>query len=429
MANAANVRSLSCPNCGGTVQLRGMGRSLSVVCINCLSVLDARTPSLTVLSQFQAKERYQPLLPLGTRGKVRGDLYEAIGFQVRELVSDGVAYAWSEYLLFNPYKGYRYLTEYNGHWNDVLVLHTVPEVKDSRNVRHFNETYKHFQTYTATTIFVMGEFPWQVRVGESAQCADYIHPPRLLSMERTGQETTWSLGEYTAGADIWKNFGLKGSPPAAQGVFANQPSPHSGSVSQAWRRYALWMALLIAMQFFWAIVHSGKTVFDQKFSYTQQSGTSAENSFVTSVFDLPGRTSTVKVEIRTDLDNEWAFFQLALLNADTGEAYDFSREVSYYQGRDSDGNWSEGSRSKSVTLGSVPAGRYYLRIEPEFDTSTPALRPRSMNYQVRVKRDVTTWIYFVFGAILLLIPPVWTSIRIGSFEGQRWSESDYAGGD
>ena len=90
MANAANVRSLSCPNCGGTVQLRGMGRSLSVVCINCLSVLDARTPSLTVLSQFQAKERYQPLLPLGTRGKVRGDLYEAIGFQVRELIADGV---------------------------------------------------------------------------------------------------------------------------------------------------------------------------------------------------------------------------------------------------------------------------------------------------------------------------------------------------
>ena len=84
MANAPNVRSLNCPNCGGTVQVRGMGRTISVVCINCLSVLDTRTPSLTVLSQFQAKERYQPLIPLGTRGKLRGDLYEVMGFQVRE---------------------------------------------------------------------------------------------------------------------------------------------------------------------------------------------------------------------------------------------------------------------------------------------------------------------------------------------------------
>ena len=78
-----NVKSLNCPNCGGTVQVRGMGRALNVVCIQCLSVLDATTPSLRVLQQFQAAERYQPLIPLGTRGKMRGDPYEVIGFQVR----------------------------------------------------------------------------------------------------------------------------------------------------------------------------------------------------------------------------------------------------------------------------------------------------------------------------------------------------------
>ncbi len=31
---------------------------------------------------------------------------------------EGVAYSWHEYVLFNPYKGFRYLTEYDGHWND-----------------------------------------------------------------------------------------------------------------------------------------------------------------------------------------------------------------------------------------------------------------------------------------------------------------------
>src|SRR5262249_50665324 len=96
-----SVRSLSCPSCGGTVELRGLGRSLSVVCIQCLSVLDASTPTLQVIQQFQAKQRFQPYIPLGTRGKMRGDLYEVIGFQVRQMIAGGVAYHWSEYTLFN----------------------------------------------------------------------------------------------------------------------------------------------------------------------------------------------------------------------------------------------------------------------------------------------------------------------------------------
>ena len=48
------------------------------------------------------------------------------GFQERTINSDGVDYHWYEYLLFNPYAGYRYLTEYSGHWNDVTVCHALP---------------------------------------------------------------------------------------------------------------------------------------------------------------------------------------------------------------------------------------------------------------------------------------------------------------
>jgi hypothetical protein len=329
------AKSLNCPNCGGTVELRGLGRSLSVVCIQCLSVLDTTTPSLQVIQKFQAKQRIQPLIPLGTRGTLRGDPYEVIGFQARELMVDAVAYQWREYLLFNPYKGFRYLTEYNGHWNDVTVLRTQPEVSTAGmrpTAKHLGETYRHFQHYEARTVFVMGEFPWRVRVGEMATCDDYIHPPRILSREAADNEVNWSVGEYTTGAEVWKHFKLKGSPPPAIGVFANQPSPTAGSVAQAWSRFIVWTFILICIQAVWAtVLHSKKTVFQQRYSFTQ-SRTTGENSFVTDVFELKGRTANLNVEIATDLSNEWAFFQLALINADTGTAYDFSRQVSYYRG-------------------------------------------------------------------------------------------------
>lgn len=409
--------------------MRGMGRAATVVCIQCLTVLDATTPTLQIIQKFQSKERYQPLIPLGTRGKVGNTKYEAIGFQVRQMMADGVAYNWAEYVLFNPYKGFVYLTEYNGHWNQVTVLREIPGPNTTfgrPTALHQGKVYKHFQRYQASTIYVMGEFPWRVRVGETASCDDYIAPPYLLSKEQTKAETTWSRGEYTPGATIWANFGLKGQPPAPSGIFANQPSPATGEPWRSWQRFGFWLFALLCLQWFWVFAHAHKTVFSQRYSFTQQA--TGEHSFVTDTFDIRGRTSNVEVELSTDLDNNWAFFNLALINIDTGQALDFSRQVSYYKGRDSDGTWTEGKAQDSVVLPSVEPGKYYLRVEPELDTSTPSVAPRSIRYQIKVVRDVTTWFYFWIGCLLLLIPPIWATLRGGSFEARRWAESDYAGG-
>jgi hypothetical protein len=60
-------------------------------------------------------------------------------------------------------------------------------------------TFTHFQSALATTTFIVGEFPWQVRRDDKARTKDYIDPPFMLSAETTEQDTTWSLGEYTSG--------------------------------------------------------------------------------------------------------------------------------------------------------------------------------------------------------------------------------------
>ena len=218
-----------------------------------------------------------------------------------------------------------------------------------------NLIYKHFSGGPATTTFVLGEFPWRVKVGERVDAQDYIHPPYVLSSEDTGNEVTWSRGVYVPGNEIWKAFTLEGSAPPAQGMYLNQPSPTADGVGGMWRNFAIMAGILIGLAIFFAVFSRQETVFHNSFSYA--SGATAEPSFVTSDFDLTGRPATLELAVNTDLDNNWTYFNFALVNEDTGQGFDFGREVSYYHGSDSDGPWDEGSRSSSVMLPVGAAGQ------------------------------------------------------------------------
>jgi hypothetical protein len=412
------AKSLSCPNCGGPVEIRGFAHTLNVVCPGCLSVIDASTPEFQILQTFHGKQRLQPKIPLGSRGKIKDTSYEVIGFQLREVAADGEVFSWDEYLLFNPFKGFRYLTEYQGHWNFVRVVTALPEGARSGMkiaMRFQGLNYLAFDSMNARTSFVLGEFPWQVRVGDTAACADFISPPYMLSSETTEGEVTWSLAEYMTGAQVWQAFQLPGGPPTTSGIFANQPSPYKGTVGSVWRTW-LWLNIaLMAIWLYFMISSTGHDVFQQKYTYSPVR--TADAAFVTSPFQLTGRNSNVEVGIKTNLDNNWAYFSFALINEDTGQAFDFAREVSYY--RDSDGN--EGSPNNSVMIPSVPSGKYYLRVEPEMDRGAIP-----MSYELIVRRDVPNHIFFWIAVALLLIPPVVKTVRRSSFEAQRWRESDYA---
>jgi hypothetical protein len=412
-------KSLNCPNCGSAVEIRGFAHTLNAVCPNCLSVLDATTPEIEILQRFQRKERIQPKIPLGTRGKLGNIAYQVIGFQQREVDSGGDIFCWDEYLLFNPYYGFRYLTEYQGHWNVVRVLSALPvelPALGKPSVEFQGRRYRHFDSLQARTNFILGEFPWQVRVGDVVDDRDFVSPPYMLSAETAAGELTWSFAEYTPGQQIWAAFQLPGSPPATSGVFANQPSPYEGKPGSAWRTW-LWLTVaLVAIALLFSISSSNKEVFQNTYLFTP--GSKLDASYVTPTFELTGRTSNVEIEVHTDLNNNWAYFNFALINEDTGQDFDFGREVSYY--RDSDG--SEGSPKDSVIVPRVPAGKYYLRVEPEMESRML----QSMSYHLTVRRDVPTHTFFWIAGLLLLIPPIFISVRAAGFEAARWRESDYA---
>ena len=417
------VKSLNCPGCGAAITLRSFTQAVTVVCDHCHSILDAQDPRLTILQKFtKAVGEDPPLIPLGARGTIRGTAYEAIGFQRRTIHVEGLPYSWHEYVLFNPYKGFRYLTEYNGHWNDTSILRSLPTVNDNvspATVTYLGKTYKHFQTAQAGTSFVLGEFPWQVRVGESSTVSDYISPPRVISSERTGKEVTWSMGEYISGRDIWKAFALAGDPPERIGVYENQPSPLSADTSAIWFACAGFIALLVLMLMGFSSFARNEQVITGNYEFNTNAR--GEASFVTDGFELKGHTSDLELKSTSNVDNNWIYLNYALINQNTGQAYDFGREVSYYHGYDSDGSWSEGGQQDTVAIPSVPPGNYYLRVEPESDFGRGAIW-----YSITVTRDVPQMSFYGLAFLALLLPAALITWRALNFEHLRWAESDYA---
>ncbi|MBL9133931.1 MAG: DUF4178 domain-containing protein, partial [Verrucomicrobiaceae bacterium] len=182
--------STNCPQCAAPVTIRAEGLTMSVVCGSCGTVADTSQPVLAAVGKVaQTTLKLRPILPIGTRGVLKGDMWEVVGFMRRK---DKWS-QWDEYLLFNPWLGFRFLVTFRGHWSLVRILpghHTID--------RWDGEKFALFAREEVTTTDVLGEFYWRVKAGERVQLSDYISPPRVLSSEFSKEynELTWSGGEY-----------------------------------------------------------------------------------------------------------------------------------------------------------------------------------------------------------------------------------------
>ncbi len=256
---APGVAALQCPKCGAAITIRAVQQTQTVVCASCHAVLDACDQQLHVVQEYQARMDFEPQLPLGRRGMLHAREYEVTGFQVRSVRTEEQDAFWREYTLWNPYQGYRYLTEYDGHWCDFVVTRMAPsEMVSGRQpyVTHGGTLFRHFRTATATTQFILGEFPWQVRSGDRVTVRDFVAPPMMVSEEVSPSATIWSVGTYLAPEVVWRAFALPGQPPRPQGIFECEPNPHSDTWKARYRRGRnLGIAALAALLAFPLLAH------------------------------------------------------------------------------------------------------------------------------------------------------------------------------
>lgn len=420
-----DTRVFRCPACGAPMQARDASIQ-AVGCASCGAVVDTSDETLRLLSKAlkQRDGGFAPRLPLGSKGRLAGQAVELIGFLVKRSKVDGIAYHWREYLLAGENGSYRWLTEYNNHWTLVDVLSDPPNVGSNElaDVRWQGERYRHFSTAArAEVVHVEGEFTWRVRRGEINRVTDYVAPPHTLSRETDDKTLSWSLGTYVEPAVIAAAFGLKSGLPAPIGVGACQPNPWAEGHRKVCRLF--WKLALVAVlvQAWFVIGGGGSTLLRQTFDFAPNS---LEESRQTGEFRIDGKPRKIAVRNQTNLDNNWAVFELLLVDKNTGQAWPAAREVSYYHGYD-DGYWSEGDNADEVVFLNVPPGTYYLTVDAELAPE----KPLPLRSALEVRTAGAGWSNFVLVMIFLVAFPVFTRLRHHAFEVRRWADSDHAPDD
>lgn len=411
--------ALNCPSCGAPMQLRAPGLTVTALCPNCAALLSACDTRLEVVNiEARRQKMVRLVIPVGRRGRLDGVEYECIGMMQRR---DAGGYTWQEYLLFNPFAGFRWLVTYDGHWTLVEVLLAPPEVLPSGDgCVHEGRRYRLFSRGQAQVTFVVGEFYWSVRLRERTDVADYVAAPHVLSSEKYPDlaEVTWSHGTYLEPSAVQEAFGLADALRLPLGVYLNQPNPHARKGTALRWLMPSFIAAYLVVGLAGAATRDHQQVGTWQFN---MAGSRTNGAFVTEPFVIGGTHSqSLEVAIDSAVSNGWIEADVELVNLDTQAVREVSVESSYYSGND-DGPWVEDERQRSAMLSAVPPGRYRLSVEPQGDPNSA-----QADFGLTLTRDVMVWSNFWLGLLALTAYPVYRWLREHAFERERWSASDFS---
>jgi uncharacterized protein DUF4178 len=437
---------LNCTQCGGPLELRAPDQSLRVTCPNCGALLDVSHGRLEFMQALQPPKT-PPIIPIGSVGELEGVRQMVIGFMVRSVEFEGVRYYWEEFLLYNPQIGFRWLVRSDDNWSYVQavapgdVVHRTGRFGGKGDtVQYQGERFKIYQDAITRVEYVIGEFYWKVAVGEQARAVDYVHPPRMLSMEAslvqlgveevtepatrkrnkkvssapTG-EINWSLGTYMKRKEVEKAFGITGLPRTSK-IAPNQLFPHK----KVYKYWGLMLAATFLLGFMFIATGSREKVFDQTFALQPVANAEGTQVIFSEPFQLKGRRN-IRVTARSNVDNSWLYLEGDLIDDATGEVQSFSMPVEYYHGVDDGESWSEGSQSPDTHLSAMPAGQYMLRLEVQWEKwQQPA------TVSVRIDQGIPRILHLFLAMLLVSIIPIFVAIQHFSFEKRRWADSDYS---
>lgn len=410
MTAQSQIRHVNCTQCGGSLELRGGHKVLSLNCRHCGSVLDPRQ-DFAVLARFASAQRPATAFEIGARCSFHGVEFTLIGTVGYEAEDS----SWLEHLLYSPTHGYMWLSEERGHHilsrrsRDLPSPATAARLDTKDPVRMGGETYRTYERYRARVHYVEGELTWIARQGDSLTITECVAPPKILSYERSGNELEYQVGEYLPRAEVYQAFGRRAPRFKPRGVHPAQPfvpGVFAAAFSGAGRIYALVALGLLLLTWLFG---GGTQLLRQDIANVN--GPLPDMRFT---IDDPDRL--LRLELTAPLRNQWGFYEVNILDRQNRPALSLGKEISYYFGREGGESWSEGSQTVNSLFKVPAAGEYRFEIE-----SSEGSRGRPPRLTVELNSGYTVRRYFVILLILCVIAAVLLPAQRIIFSAKRWA--------
>lgn len=410
MSRNPDLKTINCTACGAGLDVLGGGRVTVHICGYCGTALDT-LDNYRALQKFdRLKRRYSPI-KIGMSGQLYGVQYTVIGTLEHEEVWGARRWSWVDHQLFSPTHGYAWLSLEDGHLTfsrryrkpvSWMSEAWVERAEIRPQVRAQGEVFKYYETSTSAVIFAEGEFTWAPKKGEKTTTVSAMSERAMLSFSETKQEREIYHTVYLEEAAVSRGFGIStGLEPRR--THALQPQKAGGNArflsvaGLGAMGLCLFLAFIIAGQIGESLGYSSRYSLDQlpvdiPFEVSQ-----------------PGRLT--RIDLRGNARNSWGYFAVELEGPEGEVLFESGRTIEKYEGRDKDGNWSEGSNSASLAFFPPVAGTYTLSLDleeggtwgPKSQDVTATIQPMTA-LELRIRNGVSSGFWLVvlalgFGAI------------------------------
>ncbi|MCP5496023.1 MAG: DUF4178 domain-containing protein [Leptospiraceae bacterium] len=420
-----DAETIRCPSCASPLTLQGDSDKIAtVVCDSCSSVveLDAGVALLTGKVKKELSKVFT--FPIGAAGKLNNVDWMIVGRQRQDWKEDGEKGFDLEYLLYNPDKGYLWLSESNGHYYIGEPTDTAPE-KSLMDI-HIPKTtcsiggmkFRYFESGTLSLTYVDGALPWVAKIGDKVKYAEAIHPPYLYTEENVIK--TKDGKNFVAEVEFFKSYyiepeviakAFKMKLPPTYGVSPAQP------YKPAWKQGLLTKLGLIVGGFLWVsscfMGMSGEEVINQPFAVKDLN----KKEVFTKSFTTDKEDETLQITINATLKNSWTEVAVALFKESADEVIaDDDLGIEYYEGYEDGEHWSEGSKSQDIYWKIKEPGKYKLLLTiPQAETS------ENTRVNVIVQKGIRrVYMLFLLSFAWFAFPIIFL-IRKFSFETKRWA--------
>ncbi len=423
MTRTAELAAINCTSCGAGLDVLGGGRVRVHICPYCGAELDAQD-DYKVLRQYANMPRPDSPFRVG----MTGALFDVDWTIIGTIGKTEAHLTWVEHQLYSPTHGYAWLVVDRGHMTfarRVRRTSTPPWMSEAwvesaekpPGVRLNGDYYRYYETSDAEVTFLEGEFTWAPRKGDRGRTISSMSNDAMLDFSNTGLEREMYRSVYLDPQVTAAAFGLEevDKPSGMHPLLPYQGGRNDRFMTRAAGFFALLCILALVGL---ATTGTKRTVFPE-----QVVPLLALPRSVT--FDVADVERLVRVDLFGNPVNSWSFVEMEVIDPEEETLFETGRAMEYYNGRDSEGAWTEGRRDAQVRFRPTIPGTYTLVFhETEHERWISSGRPAT---QVRVTIDegVRTSRWLLWLAMLFGISAIIPMARRWLHNARRWSGSDW----